>query len=659
MPPVGWRRARAVPPVPAADPSRPEFLTALDGPLSWSSLAHRAGAALPGAEVVKLVVDVRRTPWVPYFLDTVRYQHHVDFCRRLDPRVDARFDQEMYRSEERPFVLLTMTRLPGGAGDVAGDVAGGAGAAEPGAADERWWVEMWPGDTLAAARVVEVVELLRTASGLGGALRFRAASDDQRRRLEQLPPDLRQRLGPLLDQSAIHRGVRFQSLTTGTAHGRLRVLRAHDLPEGLGGLTPYDVVVAATVPLEIGPVAGLVTAEHQTPLAHVAVLSAGRGTPNCAVLGAHALPEVRALEGQWVRLEVSASSWSLEPVEESVARAAVEARLAAMRAGAPTLVRDVRRGGLPRLDERASRDPAVVGAKAAALARLPRRLRRYRVPGFSVPVSAYVAHVETAPAVQSLLAELDRADAGDGSVTEVLARLRAAIRGLAVDPALLAGIRAGIGRWTDEAPLFAGHTDVILRSSSNCEDLPGFNGAGLADSVRLAAGDLADRLLEVWASLWTDRAHLERSAFGIARGAAAMAVLVQPVVPHAAHVVAVTADGVRPGAIDAYLLNLLPAGALVTDAAGAVAEQLYLLDDQPACAEVLTLAVGQDASLLPDRLLDETRDVLKRVDRWVRAGSGAAGADVELLLLDAPRDVPQHDVPLVLLQARPWGVVGG
>lgn len=642
---MGIRRSRAaaLPP-----PQRPEFAHELSTSGSWSALAHLAGAALPGAEVVKIVVDVRSTPWVPYFLDTVRYQHHVDFCRRLDPSVDARFDEQMYRAEDRPFVLLTMTRLARDAG------AGEDGREEErGHEGERWWVEMWPGDTLAAERVAEVVELLRSASGLGGSLLFKASSDDQRRRIESLPPDRRARLGPLLDQSAVHRGVRYQGLTTGTAHGRLRVLRADDLPAGLGEVTPYDVVVAESIPLEIGPVAGLVTAQHQTPLAHVAVLSAGRGTPNCAVLGAHALPEVLALEGRWVRLSVEAGSWSLAEVEERTARAEVETRLARMRSGAPTPARDVRRQGLPRLGDRLSRDPAVVGAKAAALARLPRPLRRYRVPGFTVPVAAYVSHVEDSPPVAALLAELDRADAGEGSVPQVLARLRAAILQVPVDPVLLAGLRREMARWAEQAPLFAGHADVILRSSSNCEDLPGFNGAGLADSVRLGTGDLADRLREVWASLWTDRAHRERSAFGIDRSAVAMAVLVQPVVPHAAHAVAVTAPSVRPGPIRAYLLNLVPAGGLVTDSADAGAEQLLLMDDDPACAEVLTLASGRTDSLLPDRLLGETRDVLTRLDRWVRARSGAAGADVELLVLDRA-----HDVPLVVLQARPWGAAG-
>lgn len=632
---------------------RPASLQALGGPDDWASIRLLAGAALPGAEVVKVVVDRRPARSggapVPHFLDTTRFQHHVDFCRRLDPSVNASFDTVMYRSPDRPFVLLTMTRLP----------------ADADRADDLWWLELWPGDDLAADEVVAAVVLLRDASGLGDRLRFKAASDEQRRRLSAAPAGLQEVLGPLLDQGAVRRGASYQGLTTGTAHGRLRVLTAADVEGGaLRDLTAYDVVVTEVVPLEIGPVAALVTAEQQTPLAHVAVLSANRGSPNCSVRGAHERPDVRALEGAWVRLVVERDGWTLEPVDEADARAAVDARRARLAASAPGLERDLRRTALVDLRRR-PRGAGVVGAKAASLARWRRLrpVRRYAVPGFTVPLAHQVAHVARDARAAALLDQLDRAATGrdDASVTEVLAALRAAVRAAPVDPGLVAEVRAGIEAWRHHPdPLFAGAGDTILRSSSNCEDLPGFNGAGLADSVRLGgppdAAAVADTLREVWASLWTDRAWAERATFGLDQSRAAMAVLVQPVVPHAAHVVAVTTNTVKPGAVPASLLNLLPAGGLVTDAASASAEQLLLFDDDPACAEVLALAAGEPASLLPDPLLGEARDLLRALDRAVRRASRgrALAADVELLVLEEEQRARR--APFVLLQARPWGV---
>jgi hypothetical protein len=611
-------------------------------PEVWARLQHSAGAALPGSQVVKVIVDRRGGVLTPYFLDTVRYPNHVDFCRRLDPRVDAGFDTVMYRSPDRPFVLSTLTRLPG---------------AQP--EEDVYWLELWPGDNLAAEAILETLELIRGACFFGDRLLFKAASSDQRRRLTvDASPGQVARLGGLLDQGAIYRGATYQGLTLGTAYGRLRILHDDaDMSAALADLTPYDVVVAEGIPLEIGPVSGLITSEHQTPLAHVAVLSANRGSPNCAVLGAHGLPEVVDLEGSWVRLEVERAGYSITAVPETEARVAVDERLRTMAERAPRLIADASRHGLPGLAQRISRDAAVVGAKSAALAALYRRrpLRRYAVPGFTVPVADYLDHVAADEDIRGAMARLDAARRGQGSagdsVTARLADLRTAILVSEVDPALVAAIRARIQAWGPEA-------DVIFRSSSNCEDLPGFNGAGLADSFR-AAGPLtdelvSDRLRQVWASLWSDRGYAERAAFGIDQTRAAMAVLVQPVITHTAHVVAITTNTVKPGPIPAYFLNLLPSGSLVTDADSDSAEQLLLFDDRPACAEVLCFAGAATGSLLPEDSLESTLAMLRTVDRLVRrrAGGRCEAADVEFLVLAEPG--PR----IALLQARPYGRQG-
>jgi phosphoglucan,water dikinase len=69
---------------------------------------------------------------------------------------------------------------------------------------------------------------------------------------------------------------------------------------------------------------------------------------------------------------------------------------------------------------------------------------------------------------------------------------------------------------------------LMVRSSSNCEDLPNFSGAGLYDSVaNVAPEEVEDAVRKVWASLWTERAFLGRRRAGIPHDSAHMAVLVQ------------------------------------------------------------------------------------------------------------------------------------
>jgi phosphoenolpyruvate synthase/pyruvate phosphate dikinase len=62
-----------------------------------------------------------------------------------------------------------------------------------------------------------------------------------------------------------------------------------------------------------------------------------------------------------------------------------------------------------------------------------------------------------------------------------------------------------------------GGKGVFVRSSTNSEDLPGFNGAGLYDTQPNVVGKkaLGQALKEDWASLWNLRAVDEREAFGI------------------------------------------------------------------------------------------------------------------------------------------------
>ena len=76
-------------------------------------------------------------------------------------------------------------------------------------------------------------------------------------------------------------------------------------------------------------------------------------------------------------------------------------------------------------------------------------------------------------------------------------------------------------------------TSLRYRSSTNNEDLPGFNGAGLYDSKtqhpeETEEDGISKSLKQVYASLWNFRAFIERDFHRIDHTAAAMGVLVHP-----------------------------------------------------------------------------------------------------------------------------------
>ncbi len=184
----------------------------------------------------------------------------------------------------------------------------------------------------------------------------------------------------------------------------------------------------------------------------------------------------------------------------------------------------------------AEADRGRVGAKAATLATL--RRRGFPVPaGFCVTADAYRAHV--AP-LEGLIAAAGRA----GERARALEALRASIAAAPLDSETARAIERGYERL--RAAAGAGLSVCAVRSSGTCEDLPGQSFAGQYESV-LGVRSLEECLRavrKVWASLFSERAFAYRVKHGVATEAAAMAVIVQELVPAEWAGVAFTADPV-------------------------------------------------------------------------------------------------------------------
>jgi hypothetical protein len=146
-----------------------------------------------------------------------------------------------------------------------------------------------------------------------------------------------------------------------------------------------------------------------------------------------------------------------------------------------------------------------------------------------------------------------------------LARVRALIQQHPLNPKLHDELVAAIAaRWPGKPLRF--------RSSSNVEDLSGFNGAGLYTSVGVDAKDVPDRIdeavLTVWASLYSDRAFAERDYYDVAQSSAAMGVLVhEGFRSERANGVAISRDVLDPTRGDRYYYNVQVGEALVTNPA--------------------------------------------------------------------------------------------
>lgn len=620
-------------------------------PADFATLA--SGSGLANIESVKFVVDLARGNAVHY-LSAERWPLHYTFVRevidglaplnRCDPQENLQFEngwgvfsqQHYYSSQTRRYHLGTLSRHSN-----AGLHA----------------VEYTFGDAITAEQMREAFYLStsRTPDPLQWALRPQDAQQvDRVRAIEgQLP---------LVGPNAPFQNLTQQTLAPGIAFGTLQFVETAELPSALLG--PRVIVITHDVPNDIDFVGGLITETFQTPLAHVNILSQGRGTPNLALPDARQHPEVAPLVGKLVRFEVTAGGYSLREASASEAEAFWASQSHSPEPLVPRLDRAT--AALIDLADVGFEALPSIGAKAAQLAEVMRingaasacpEGAEFAVPEqpFAIPMRHYLEHFAASGAEAYLaIATGEPLFASDLDYRRlVLASVRQMILDHPLAPALLSEVRA-------EVQQRFGNARVRFRSSSNTEDLSTFNGAGLYDSVSAELDDdelTSERAIRtVWASLWNARAFEERSYANVDQSQVAMAVLVHRAFRNErANGVAIARNILNPTRTDQYYINSQAGEASVANPApGVITEQLVYqwpprtprltfhshssLTDGPILQpnEVRALACVMSAVQTHFKELLDPRDE----NRWLTL-------ETEFKLLGAERE-------LLIKQARPY-----
>ncbi|MEM9092029.1 MAG: PEP/pyruvate-binding domain-containing protein [Cyanobacteria bacterium P01_F01_bin.53] len=316
-------------------------------------------------------------------------------------------------------------------------------------------------------------------------------------------------------------------LNPGTAIGFLELINAD---ESADNLTPRHIAVLEDTPERVPPVSGIVTLEPQTPLSHVNLLAKNRGTPNISTTRIELVPNLQALLGKLVKM-VANRNGTVDFREASLAEAEkfwesrTKAKLEVPTIQATSLL-PVEFANAPESD----RALPNIGSKASNYATLQQILpTQFVKPGFGLSFAHYqkiVAEPATQASIQSLLS--NKGTLSPDEINAKLKEIRDRIRKETSDEtvaASLSAVRSVIAKMPTVKR-------IRLRSSTNSEDLPTFNGAGLYESAGFNVDDsdkkLRKKLLRVMASLWLERAFWERELFGIDHGAVGMAVLMNP-----------------------------------------------------------------------------------------------------------------------------------
>ena len=602
-------------------------------------------ASLPGARSVKTVLD-RLDENNLFYQNSQRYLIHWDFAFEhrsgnglpIVPELGA-FNNVEYYSPDRRFILGAITYYE-----------------EPAV----WAYEIAPYDSADADMITLAYRSIVESSYFGKDLKFHPTSAQVELVAESLPDDV-----DIITTDELFDGITYQPLNLATSMGQLRFYRSAQLDDAPPNFR--EIVVLDAVPNDIGVVSGIITEAFQTPLSHINVLSQNRGTPNMGLRGAFTNEELRGLEDKWVELTVGAFEWTVREVTQQEADTWWEENrpdpidVQPMDTSVTELVNDV---DILDLDGVSLRDAiaAVVpafGGKASHYGGLALIEDFPNPKAFVVPVFYYDQHMEVNglwTTVETLLA--DPTFRGDALYRrDQLTLLRDAIKTAPISGGLMALI-------TDKLNAEFPATRMRFRSSTNAEDLNGFNGAGLYTSK---SGDPNDpaypidvALRTVWASVWSDRAYDEREYYGMNHRNIGMALLSHRSFPNEdANGVAITGNIFDPSGLEpAFYVNVQEGGeSVVQPATGITSDQFLYYYDRPGQPIVFldhSNLVPSGETVLTNAETYELGTALQAIHQYYftayGSGGGFYGMDVEFKFDSRETGSPE----LYVKQARPY-----
>jgi hypothetical protein len=477
--------------LPGAPDHSPAPQAAIRDDAEYDRLARteNAGRFLALPQLMFAIDRAAATPRLMW-IDTKRYRYHFEYlqAKYLTLSDSETFNQANYSNPKRRFLLGSVVRYPG---------------------LKRYGMELWEGDVVEPAMLAETMALLQ--AHFPAAIAFKPNSDQQREAAAAAKL-------PTIGIEEAYGSREELILNHGRAVGRLVLVReGHE-----DSLTPGDIALITTMPIQMPPVAGIVSSTFTTPINHISLLAKTWRIPNA--YRADADRRYRQLAGQMVVLDTRGEIVTLRMATPAEVTAAARTRAARAIRLPPA---DVTYAGLPALTDQDAGWVRRTGTKSANLgqvAQLAKRDTSFTVPpGFAIPFSFYdrfVAANGLGPHIAAMVADPRRTDPAWRQ--QALTKLRADFAAGTIPAADFAAIVA-------RRAALLGDKGLFVRSSTNAEDLHGFNGAGLYDTVPNVIGSdaLAKAVKTVWGSIWNDRAFAAREVAGIDHRSVRAAVLVQ------------------------------------------------------------------------------------------------------------------------------------
>ena len=448
-------------------------------------------------DAVKVLLDLKYNTL--YFLNANKYRLHVDFCNDVlgYGHNGWKFNVDNYdETGNRDFLLGTVNHFKN---------------------HNKYVLEFSVADNITPAQINKLHKAILLNFELSSPLYLFLNTA----RMSAI--DKAELIMPTIEPSEIYEGLNYQGLNPKEGYGVVTFVSLDRV--GLTTLSAEHLVIIDGTPNDLPPVAGVITSTFQTPLSHITLLCMNRGTPMAAQKDVWNDSLLRSLEGLPVWFKIGDEKVF---VEETTMEN-VEAFAKNERRQKPKIIlqKDTLINQLI-LPEEMKDAFSLVGGKAAHFGMLYEATQKLKLEAklpedaFAIPFSFYEEHIKVAGA-QHLIRALPEHPASmkDSLLKQQLEFIQFLIKRTPISPELLKMINRQISSSDFETFRF--------RSSTNAEDIDGFNGAGLYTSKSGVFKDVKKTfekaIQNVWASTWSYRAFMERSYFDINQPSVSMAIL--------------------------------------------------------------------------------------------------------------------------------------
>ncbi|HEY6802828.1 MAG TPA: PEP/pyruvate-binding domain-containing protein [Pyrinomonadaceae bacterium] len=562
-----------------------------------------------------------------YYVNKKRYSFHKDFVNGtyLSLESGKEFFENNYLKANRRFILGTIAyQTP----------------------IKKWTYEFWEGDLIPADQIQLAGEIINKSFFVPVAFKPNSLrQDDASRSLSGIARVL---------QSDIAAEQEYQALNMAKGLGRIHIIDKLDDHVEIGF---NEILVLDEVPIQLPPVAGIITSQPSTPLSHINLLAKGWGIPNAYIKNAKEL--LKQYDGWWVAFETTRENYTIKRADLNQLHEYERRLKERLNVLKPKF--DLAEQRLLNLSQQRKASSIAFGGKSANLGEvMSAKLPGIAVPnGFAIPFYYYDEFIKRNNIDDEVFTLLnDQKFVHDPAYRRAkLAELRDHIQKGEFDPELQKEVLAKVAREYPGKGLF-------VRSSSNSEDLPKFSGAGLYTTVPNVRGEkeLIEAIKTVWASLWNFEAYEFRERANVDHSKIFMAVLLQEGINSESSGVMITTDPYDKENVGAIYISAKRGLGIKVVEGQRIAEQV-IFSPKTNATQVLTRSAEdslltfdenggvKEVPITGDRVV-LTDDVIKRL---VRAGNnikrvfGGRDQDIEWAYMKGQ---------IYIVQSRPY-IPGG